>query len=98
MRGAFSPNAGNGRGEAAVALLLIAQAVALATDWPQYRGAATDGTSPDPIATNWGTTAPAVVWRNQSVSNGFSCVVISQGRAFALMSKDNGTGSFFEYC
>jgi len=97
MTCALNPNAGNGRREAAVALLMICHAVAVATDWPQYRGLTTDGTSPDPISSNWGPTGPPVAWRNQSVSNGFSCVVISQGRAFALMSKDDGNG-YFEYC
>jgi outer membrane protein assembly factor BamB len=71
--------------------------LASATDWPQYRGLYTDGTSSDPIATNWTTTIPTVAWRNGSVSNGFSCVVVSQGRAFALMSRDDGSG-YAEYC
>jgi outer membrane protein assembly factor BamB len=97
MTGALIPNVGHGRRATAVGLLLLWQVIALGTDWPQYRGAATDGVSPDPIATNWGPTGPPVVWRNQSVSNGFSCIVVSQGRAFAMMSKDDGNG-YFEYC
>ena len=97
MTTALSRHASASRRGATVALFLIGHVFAFATDWPQYRGLATDGTSPDPISSNWGPTGPPVAWRNQSVSNGFSCVVISQGRAFALMSKDGGNG-YSEYC
>src|SRR5580765_4433725 len=98
MPGASKPSAGNLRKIAAGAALSVLWCLlASATDWPQYRGPYTDGTSPDPIATTWTATSPAVVWRNASVSNGFSCVVVSQGRAFALMSRNDGSG-YSEYC
>jgi outer membrane protein assembly factor BamB len=83
---------------AVVALVLLAQNTALTTDWPQYRGPATDGSSPDAIATTWATNSPAfVVWRNTSLTNGFSSFAVSQGRAFVLISKEDG-GNLMEYC
>src|SRR5262249_14829907 len=79
--------------------VLFCHAAAWATDWPQYRGPATDGVSPDAIATSWATNNPAlVVWANMSLTNGFSTFAISQGRAFTLISKDSGSGTLLEYC
>src|SRR2546422_1351423 len=98
MTDSFARKAGNGRREGVVGLLLMWQSVAFATDWPQYRGPATDGISPDAISTQWPANGPTVVWRNGSVTNGFSCIVVSQGRAFALKSKSDGNGAYFEYC
>jgi outer membrane protein assembly factor BamB len=81
-----------------LALVLLGHVMAWATDWPQYRGPATDGSSPDAIATTWATNSPDfVVWTNRSLTNGFSCFAISQGRAFVLISKDDG-GNLKEYC
>jgi outer membrane protein assembly factor BamB len=83
----------------ALGVLLLGQALAPATDWPQYRGPATDGSSPDLIATTWATnSAGFVVWTNMSLTNGFSCFAVSQGRAFTLISRRDGTGSLREYC
>jgi len=81
-----------------IVLGLLGSAAASATDWPQYRGPMTDGTTPDPILTTWPANGPAVAWRNGSISNGFSCLVVSQGRAFAMMSQGDGSGNYFEYC
>jgi outer membrane protein assembly factor BamB len=87
------------RAGAALALVLLFQEAALATDWPQYRGPATDGSSPDAMATTWATNSPAfVVWRNTSLTNGFSSFTVSQGRAFAMFSKDDGNGNLLECC
>ncbi len=77
-------------------LLLLCCVGACATDWPQYRGPATDGSSPDAIATTWATTSPSfVVWTNMSLTNGFSSFVVSQGRAFTLISRGS---PIQEYC
>jgi len=80
-----------------IAIFLIWQMAALATDWPMYRGPTTDGISPDPILTNWPTNGPPVIWQNGSLSNGFSVIVVSRGRAFTMISQFNGA-SYFEYC
>jgi len=80
-------------------MLLFGPAVALATDWPQYRGLMTDGTSPDLIATTWTTSSPGfVVWTNRSLTNGFSVLAVSQGRAFTMISRNDGQGNLLEYC
>src|SRR5437773_11690702 len=70
----------------------------VASDWPQYRGPNTDGTSPDLISTNWPVNGPTVVWTNMSLTNGFSTFAVSQGRAFVLISKRDGGGNLLEYC
>jgi len=82
----------------AAGLLLLWHVLAGATDWPQYRGPATDGTTPDPISANWPTGGPTVVWTNTSLTNGFSSFAVSQGRAFALMSRSDDGVNYVEYC
>jgi hypothetical protein len=83
--------------EAILSLCLLGQAIALAADWPQYRGPASDGTTPDAIATVWATNSPGfIVWTNGSLTNGFSTFAVSQGRAFTMMSKKVVTTN--EYC
>ena len=52
-----------------------------AADWPQYRGAKTDGTTPERIATSWPASGPAVVWKVPS-TGGFSSFVVGKGRVF----------------
>ncbi|HEY5914239.1 MAG TPA: PQQ-binding-like beta-propeller repeat protein [Verrucomicrobiae bacterium] len=83
-----------------LALLPVAVAVssALATDWPQYRGPTTDGVSTEPISTNWPAGGPPIVWSNASLTNGFSSFAVSDGRAFTLVSRNNGSGGLSEYC
>src|SRR5664279_238333 len=83
----------------AVGLLVLCRTWAWATDWPQYRGLATDGSSPDLIATAWATNSPGfVVWTNRSLTNGLGSFAVSQGRAFTQISKDDGQGNLLEYC
>jgi outer membrane protein assembly factor BamB len=99
MAEAFTLRVRGARAGAAAGLLLLGQAKALAADWPQYRGPATDGFSPDAIAATWATNSPTfVVWTNMSLTNGFSSFAVSQGRAFTLISKDDGNGNLLEYC
>ncbi len=94
-----APEVSPGRVGAALVLMALGTAVALATDWPQYRGPATDGTSPDLIATTWATNSPGfVVWRNTSLTNGLSSFAVSQGRAFTMVSRTDGNGNLLEYC
>lgn len=52
-----------------------------AADWPQYRGAKTDGTTAERVATSWPATGPAVVWKVPS-TGGFSSFVVGKGRVF----------------
>jgi outer membrane protein assembly factor BamB len=94
----FMFRAGHAERRAAGALVMFCAVTGFATDWPQYRGPTTDGTSPDPIATHWPATGPTVVWTNRSLTNGFSCFAVSQGRAFVQVSKTDGGGHLREYC
>jgi outer membrane protein assembly factor BamB len=99
MTQSFTSIASPARAGAVLFLVLVGPALALATDWPQYRGPATDGSSPDAIATTWATnSAGFVVWTNMSLTNGFSSFAVSQGRAFALISRNDGGGNRREYC
>jgi len=64
---------------------------ALALDWPQYRGPNHDGVSSETIRTNWSAEAPRQVWKVTTLGGGFSSFTVSQGRAFTLDQRDNGT-------
>jgi outer membrane protein assembly factor BamB len=47
----------------------------------------------------WATnTTGFVAWTNASLTNGFSSFAISQGRAFAMISRTDGSGNLLEYC
>ena len=81
---------GNGLGEWAAGLFLILTASGFGMDWPQYRGPNHDGISTDRILKQWPTNGPTVLWRNTSLTNGFSSFAVSQGRAFTLISRDIG--------
>lgn len=70
-------------------LALLALTITLnATDWPQYRGPVGDGTTPDKIATTWGT-APKVLWKVPA-GTGFSSFVVSENRCFTIEGRDEG--------
>ena len=80
-------------------MLLLMPAAILASDWPQYRGAATDGSTSETMAISWATnSAGFVAWTNASLTNGFSCLAVSQGRAFAMISQTDSGGNLLEYC
>jgi outer membrane protein assembly factor BamB len=81
----------------AVGLLFFCCAPVWAAEWPQYRGPAHDGSSPDALSANWPVSGPTVVWTNTTLTNGFSCLAVSQGRAFTLISKSNDV-DLLEYC
>src|SRR5450759_1707033 len=98
MNDGLASRAGAPGRAAAVGLVWLCHVVALGTDWPQYRGATTDGFSPDLISLQWPADGPTVVWRNGSLPNGFSCFAVSQGRAFTLISQDDGSGTLLDFC
>jgi outer membrane protein assembly factor BamB len=68
--------------------LLAAVVNASASDWPQWRGPARNGSSPEQINTNWPAAGPKTLWR-ASVGTGFSGVSISAARAFTLGNTTN---------
>jgi outer membrane protein assembly factor BamB len=64
----------------AVAVLVLAPAQTVVTDWPQYFGSNRDGVYHGPaIADRWPAGGPRVVWR-KDVGEGFSGPVVSDGR------------------
>lgn len=71
---------------------LLAAAFALqAADWPQYRGPTHNGVSTDRIQKQWTTNGPGfLLWRNDTLTNGFSSFAVSQGRAFTIISRNLG--------
>ncbi len=91
-------NAGTMRKTTAAGLLVFWCIGALGGDWPQYRGPTTDGISPELISTNWPAGGPTVVWANMSLTNGFSTFAVSGGRAYTMVSRDDGSGALQEYC
>ena len=97
MTRAFACKAGKDR-SAAVVLLLTCQAIAFATDWSQYRGPTLEGFTPDRISLNWPSGGPAVVWKNMTLTNGFSTFAVSQGRAFVVVSRKDAADKLLEYC
>ena len=57
-----------------------------ATDWPQYRGPDHDGSSPEPIRTDWSQKPPKVVWK-KTVEPAWSSITVSGGRAFTQVNR-----------
>ncbi|MEI8233726.1 MAG: PQQ-binding-like beta-propeller repeat protein [Verrucomicrobiota bacterium] len=51
-----------------------------AADWPCYRGPGHDGISSEPLALDWGSTPPKVLWK-VPVNSGFSSFAVSGGLA-----------------
>lgn len=68
-------------------LLLFSAACAVrASDWPQYRGPNSAGVSAETVVT-----APAALW-NTVVGTGYSSVIISGGRVYAMGHVETGGG------
>jgi outer membrane protein assembly factor BamB len=55
-------------------------------DWPQYRGPASDGTSPEKISKTWPSTGLKAVWR-VPLMDGFSSFCTGGGRVFTLVNR-----------
>ncbi len=80
------------------AVCLIALSIALvcpqliaetSDDWPQYRGPARDGTSPESgLLTEWPAEGPEVLWKHD-VGTGFSGLAVTGDRIFTMMAEDD---------
>ncbi len=58
-----------------------------AAEWPQYRGPARDGTSPETgILNPWPDEGPKVVWK-RSIGTGFSGLTVAGGKLFTMMAE-----------
>jgi outer membrane protein assembly factor BamB len=67
------------------ALFFIMSLVALAEDWPAYRGPSGNGTSNERIS--WPEGGPKKLWTT-STHNGFSSFTESHGKVFTIVTKD----------
>ncbi|MBI4658085.1 MAG: PQQ-binding-like beta-propeller repeat protein [Verrucomicrobia bacterium] len=76
--------------------VLILSTSVLAADWPYYRGPNHDGTSPDPIRSNWSEQAPRQVWK-VPLQPALSSFSVSGGRAFTQARRNTGGGER-EFC
>ena len=68
----------------------------LAADWPQYRGPDHDGSSSEPIRTDWTKTPPKVVWK-RAIEPAWSSITVSGGRAFTQVNRQI-SGEATEVC
>lgn len=81
-----------------VLLAVHSLSTASASDWPKYRGVDGTGISTDPLGeVSWPESGPKVVWKKPTPL-GFSSFAIAEGRAFTLISRDNGDGELTQTC
>lgn len=57
-----------------------------AADWPQYRGAHNDGSTPEQILAAWPKDGPTVIWKAE-LGPSFGSFAVSQGRAFCFIQR-----------
>ena len=58
-------------------------AIAAAADWPQWRGPARDGLSPETeLLEQWPEGGPPLLWKTDGLGEGYSSVAVSGGRVF----------------
>ena len=73
-----------------LAVLLGSAALAVAADWPQYRGADRTNVSPDKgLLTSWPKGGPKEVWKATGVGQGFSSVSVVGDKVFTMGNKDD---------
>ena len=68
----------------------------MAADWSQYRGAQTEGVTPETIRTDWQGHAPTCLWRVPT-SAGLSSFVVGEGKVFTVVAR-GGEGGPAEVC
>ena len=86
-----------------VALLGFASPLAVAADWPQWRGPARDGISAETeLLEQWPAESPPLLWKTNGLGEGYSSVAVSGGRVFTqgqkqprqfIMALDEETGA-----
>ena len=68
--------------------LLICASVAVAGDWPQWRGPSRNGVTADEtrLAERWPKAGPRKLWQSEEIPShgkgGFSCISVADGRAY----------------
>ncbi|MBA4148792.1 MAG: PQQ-binding-like beta-propeller repeat protein [Verrucomicrobia bacterium] len=58
-----------------------------AADWPQYRGPAHDGSTPEKISTRWPAAGPEQLWKIETPA-GFSSFSVSDRKAFTQVARN----------
>ena len=79
-----------------IAILFVLQGILAAADWPHYRGPEGDGSSPEPIRTDWDARSPRVVWK-RAIDPAWSSVTVSGGKVFTQVNRRVG-GQRRELC
>ncbi len=72
-----------------LAILFALQGILTAADWPHYRGPEGDGSSPEPIRTDWAVRSPRVVWK-RAIDPAWSSVTVSGGKVFTQVNRRVG--------
>ncbi len=71
-----------------VALLGFASPLAVAADWPQWRGPARDGISAESgLLEEWSPGGPPLLWKTNGLGEGYSSLAVSGGRVFTQGQK-----------
>ncbi len=64
--------------------------LALAADWPQFRGPNRDDVSPDKgLLGQWPEKGPKLLWKGTGVGQGFSSVAVAGDRVYTMGNKDD---------
>jgi outer membrane protein assembly factor BamB len=71
---------------------LATGATGMAADWGQYRGAQTEGVSPETIRAGWQGGAPKSLWRVPTPA-GLSSFVAGEGKVFTVVTRSAESGS-----
>ncbi len=71
-------------------LLVVLSASVIAQDWPQWRGPARNGHSPDKdLDLNWETNPPKLLWIKPGMGQGYAGVSVAGGMIYTTGNKDN---------
>jgi outer membrane protein assembly factor BamB len=72
-----------------MAASLVSTASAAAPDWPQWRGLARDGKSPDTgLLQEWPEGGPPLAWKATGIGKGYSGVAITGGKIFTMGDRE----------
>lgn len=73
------------------ALLLSTALYAAPSEWPQFRGLARDGISPETgLLKEWPKDGPPLVWQTKGLGRGLASVVISGGKILTVAKRRDG--------
>jgi len=74
-------------------MLMLTVAVAVASDWPQWRGPGRDGKSTETgLIENWDKTPPKHLWTIEGMGEGYASPSISKGALYTTGNIESGQG------